>query len=81
MGVCNGNRIMKPKLGRLIKVENIRPKFGALTSYNYLRVKDNWGVEMNLMFTDRQLLEAEKRAAKNPEDVVQKITFKQWLRS
>jgi|TARA_Y100000004_G_scaffold168618_1_gene202125 hypothetical protein len=72
---------MKPKLGRIIKIENDNPKFGALKKYNFLRVKDNWGVEMNLMFTDRQLLEAEKRAAKNPEDVVQKITFKQWLRS
>ncbi len=72
---------MKPKLGRIIKIENDNPKFGALKSYSFLRVKDSWGVEMNLMFTDRQLLEAEKRAAKNPEDVVQKITFKQWLRS
>jgi len=72
---------MKPKLGRIIKIENDNPKFGALKQYNFLRVKDSWGVEMNLMFTDRQLLEAEKRAAKNPEDVVQKITFKQWLRS
>tara|TARA_R100000353_G_scaffold50607_1_gene40176 strand:+ start:22 stop:240 length:219 start_codon:yes stop_codon:yes gene_type:complete len=72
---------MKPKLGRIIKIENDNPKFGALKKYNFLRVKDSWGVEMNLMFTDRQLLEAEKRAAKNPEDIVQKITFKQWLRS
>tara|TARA_B100001939_G_C16904631_1_gene601678 strand:+ start:828 stop:1046 length:219 start_codon:yes stop_codon:yes gene_type:complete len=72
---------VKPKLGRIIKIENDNPKFGALKSYSFLRVKDSWGVEMNLMFTDRQLLEAEKRAAKNPEDVVQKITFKQWLRS
>ena len=72
---------MKPKLGRIIKIENDNPKFGALKKYNFLRVKDSWGVEMNLMFTNRQLLEAEKRAAKNPEDVVQKITFKQWLRS
>ena len=72
---------MKPKLGRIIKIENDNPKFGALKKYSFLRVKDSWGVEMNLMFTDRQLLEAEKRAAKNPEDVVQKITFKQWLRS
>ena len=61
---------MKPKLGRIIKIENDNPKFGALKSYSFLRVKDSWGVEMNLMFTDRQLLEAEKRAAKNPEDVV-----------
>ena len=72
---------MKPKLGRIIKIENDNPKFGALKKYNFLRVKDSWGVEMNLMFTDRQLLEAEKRAAKNPEDVVKKIPFKQWLNS
>jgi hypothetical protein len=72
---------MKPNLGRIIKIENDNPKFGALKKYNFLRVKDSWGVEMNLMFTDRQLLEAEKRADKNPEVVVQKITFKQWLRS
>ena len=71
---------MKPKLGRIIKIENDNPKFGALKSYNFLRVKDSWGVEMNLMFTDRQLLEGEKRAAKNPEDVVNKISFTQWLK-
>ena len=72
---------MKPKLGRIIKIQNDNPKFGALKSYNYLRVKDSWGVEMNLMFTDTQLLDAEKRAAKNPEDVVKKVSFRNWLRS
>ena len=72
---------MKPKLGRIIKIKNDNPKFGALKSYNYLRVKDNWGVEMNLMFTDTQLLDAEKRAAKNPEDVVKRVSFRSWLRS
>ena len=72
---------MKPKLGRIIKIENDNPKFGALKSYNFLRVKDSWGVEMNLMFTDTQLLDAEKRAAKNPEDVVKKVSFRNWFRS
>tara|TARA_R100001443_G_scaffold4429_4_gene12962 strand:- start:2290 stop:2508 length:219 start_codon:yes stop_codon:yes gene_type:complete len=72
---------MKPKLGRIIKIENDNPKFGALKSYSFLRVKDSWGVEMNLMFTDTQLLDAEKRAAKNPEDVVKKVSFRSWLRS
>jgi hypothetical protein len=72
---------MKPKLGRIIKIENDNPKFGALKSYNFLRVKDSWGVEMSLMFTDTQLLDAEKRAAKNPEDVVKKVSFRSWLRS
>jgi hypothetical protein len=72
---------MKPKLGRIIKIENDNPKFGALKSYNFLRVKDSWGVEMDLMFTDTQLLDAEKRAAKNPEDVVKKVSFRNWLRS
>ena len=32
------------------------------------------------MFTDRELLAAEKRAGKNPEDKVKKITFKEWLK-
>ena len=72
---------MKPKLGRIIKIQNDNPKFGALKKYNFLRVKDSWGVEMNLMFTDTQLLDAEKRAAKNPEDVVKKVSFRNWLRS
>ena len=72
---------MKPKLGRIIKIENDNPKFGALKSYNFLRVKDSWGVEMSLMFTDTQLLDAEKRAANNPEDVVKKVSFRSWLRS
>lgn len=72
---------MKPKLGRIIKIENDNPKFGALKKYNFLRVKDSWGVEMNLMFTDTQLLDAEKRAAKNPEDVVKRVSLRNWLRS
>ena len=44
------------------------------------RVRDSWGVEMELMFTDRELLAAEKRAGKNPEDKVRRISLKEWLK-
>jgi len=71
---------MKPKLGRMYKIENANPKWGANAAYKFLRVRDSWGVEMELMFTDRELLAAEKRAGKNPEDKVRKITFKEWLK-
>ena len=50
---------MKPKLGRVYKVENANPKWGANAAYKFLRVRDSWGVEMELMFTDRELLAAE----------------------
>ena len=69
---------MKPKLGRVYKVENANRKWGANADYKYLRVRDSWGVEMDLMFTDR--LAAEKRAGKNPEDKVRKISLKEWLK-
>tara|TARA_B100000700_G_scaffold320048_1_gene416558 strand:- start:846 stop:1070 length:225 start_codon:yes stop_codon:yes gene_type:complete len=71
---------MKPKLGKLYHVQNDKPKFGANRSYKFVRVRDNWGVEMKLLFTDRQISEAEKRAAKNPEDIVRKVTFRDWIR-
>ena len=71
---------MKPKLGRVYKVQNANPKWGANTDYKYIKVRDIWGVEMDLMFTDRELLAAEKRAGKNPEDKVRKISLKEWLK-
>ena len=71
---------MKPKLGRIYTVTNANPKWGANAAYKFLRVRDSWGVEMELMFTDRELLAAEKRAAKNPEDKVRKISLKEWLK-
>ena len=69
---------MKPKLGKLYNVQNDKPKFGANRSYKFVRVRDSWGVEMKLLCTDRQVSEAEKRAAKNPEDIVQRVSFKDW---
>ena len=71
---------MKPKLGRIYKVSNANPKWGANTAYKYLRVRDSWGVEMDLMFTDRELLAAEKRAGKRPADRVKKISLREWLK-
>lgn len=69
---------MKPKLGKLYDVQNDNPKFGANRSYKYVRVRDSKGEEMKLLFTDRQISEAEKRASKNPEDIVQRVSFKDW---
>ena len=71
---------MKPKLGKLYHVQNNNPKFGANRSYRFVRVRDNWGVEMKLLFTEKQISDAEKRAAKNPEDVVRKVPFREWIR-
>ena len=71
---------MKPKLGRIYKVSNANPKWGANTAYKYLRVRDSWCVEIDLMFTDRELLAAEKRARKNPEDKVKRISLREWLK-
>jgi len=71
---------VKPKLGRIYKTKNSNPKWGANTDYKYIKARDSWGVEMHLMFTDRELLAAEKRAGKHPEDRVRKISFKEWMR-
>ncbi len=61
--------------GRLIRVKNTqRPKFSnAKSEYLAVFVEDsNGGNERCLLFTDRELAVAERRAQRNPEDLTKK---------
>ena len=72
---------MKPKLGVIYNVINGSPRQGANKQYQYVRVRDQLGYERRLLFTDRQIEDAENRAEKNPEDLVKKVSFRDWIRS
>jgi len=71
---------MKPKLGRIMKVTNAKPKFGSLKNYNYIKVTDVWGHHLNLLMTDRELKAAMARGDANPEDCPKRISFRDWLK-
>ena len=61
--------------GRLIKVENTKkPKFSNANDTLFaVQVEDaNGSNERCLLFTESQIQVAEKRAAKNPEDLTKK---------
>ena len=62
-------------MGRLITVENTKKaKFSnANDTYKAVQVEDyDGGRERCLLFTDKQIDAAEKRAARNPEDLTKK---------
>lgn len=66
----------KIRAGRLQMVENKDRKFGSALEYFALWVEDSNGKnERCLLFTEKEIKAAEKRAAKNPED----LTKKGWL--
>jgi len=61
------------RAGRLIKVANQNKHFLANPTYVSVWVEDaNGDNERCLLFTDRELAAAERRAAKNPEDCPKK---------
>lgn len=57
------------RLGDLQQVENKDPHWAAKNKYNFIRVQFPNGVETGLLFTDREIQVALKRAEKNPEDL------------
>ena len=63
----------KVKAGRIILVENKNQHFAAKEYYSAIWVEDEDGSnERCLLFTERELNIAEKRAAKNVEDIPKK---------
>lgn len=71
--MSNDKRI---RAGRLQRVDNKDRKFGSALEYFALWVEDSNGKnERCLLFTEKEIKAAEKRAAKNPED----LTKKGWL--
>lgn len=71
---------MKTKYGRIHKVENKEKKFGANSTYNYVRIKSEMGQDQELLLTDSQLQQARSRALKHPEDCGKRISLKEWLK-
>ena len=70
------------RAGRLIRVKNTKkPKFSnAKNQYVSVWVEDSNGKnERCLLFTDRELQLAEKRANKNPEDCTKKGLLQDML--
>ncbi len=57
------------RIGDLQEVLNKNPHWAAAKKYNFIRVQLPNGREVPLLFTDKELLRARKRADKNPEDL------------
>ena len=70
----------KVKNGRLFKVVNKGRKFGANEFYAFTYLEDSEGDnETPYLFTPNQLEVARIRAEKNPEDLLKKSRFTDWL--
>lgn len=62
----------KAKMGRLITVSNTQRKFGSARFYQAVRVEDADGDnERCLLFTEDEIKDAEERATKNKEDLIE----------
>jgi hypothetical protein len=62
--------------GRLIKVDNTDRKFGSALSYIAVQVEDEDGSnERCILFTQDEIVKAQVRASKNPEDLTKKGFF------
>ena len=59
----------KVKCGELIKVDNKDHKMGENDTYIFVCVKEQ-GKCKNLLFTENEIKNAEIRAFKNPEDLI-----------
>jgi hypothetical protein len=73
---------VKIKTGRLIRVENTqRPKFSnANTTYYAVWVENaNGKNERCLLFTEKEIVEAESRASRNKEDLTKKDFLTNFL--
>ena len=71
---------MKVVKGRLITVDNTNRIFGSADSYIAIQVEDaDGGNERCLLFTDAEIVKAEERANKNPEDLTEKGFFTNLL--
>lgn len=69
---------MKSKIHKSEEVGNKDRRFGSALSYYPAMIIDGDGNETPALFTRAQIMEAKKRAARNPEDVPENKTF--WER-
>lgn len=61
--------MLKIRLGRFYRVENINKKTSANDHYNMIVVDNNLGELEELLFTDSDLTKAVVRKRKNKEDI------------
>jgi hypothetical protein len=59
------------KSGKLIKVDNKDHKMGESSTYIFVWVEDQKGKTKALLFTENEIKNAELRAFKNPEDLIE----------
>lgn len=57
------------RIGDLQVVANTKKHRAAKDKYNFVRVQTSDGKEVKLLFTDKEIERAIKRAQKNPEDL------------
>jgi hypothetical protein len=65
------------RIADLQQVENKQSHWAANSQYNFIRVQFPNGVETGLLFTDKEIERALKRAEKNPEDLPETS----WIRN
>lgn len=65
----HGKIVRIGRIGDLKVVTNQNPKLNAAKNYTALRVQEESGREISLLFTENELQRARARAIKNPEDV------------
>lgn len=71
------NSMATNRLGDIQEIVNSNPHWKAAKQYNHLRVQFPNGDEKSLLFTDKEIQNALKRADKNPED----LPNTGWLRN
>ena len=64
------------RIGDIQSVDNKNRRFGSINKYNFIRVQLEDGKEVPLLFTDKEILNAQIRAQKNPEDLPKVSTFR-----
>jgi hypothetical protein len=68
------------KQGRIIEVDNKERVFGSALSYKAIWVEDSDGKnERCLLFTDKEIEDAEERAKKNIEDLTERSFLTELL--
>ena len=69
-------RVKAKRIGDMQTVDNTKKWPSAADKYNHIRVQVESGEELHMLFTDREIRRAVKRASRNPEDLP-KVS---WLR-
>ncbi len=67
------------RIGDLQQVENTARRFGSAPAYLFARLQLPSGLEAPYLFTESELVRAEERARRNPEDLLQAGVVRDFL--